>query len=236
MLAFTLYPAAQAQQVQIDERTKTPYEYKAYRDATITMMFGSKKQVKGNIYLDGSKFYFMQGNKPIEASLHNINRIQFGDTVYMPVDTMAARIVAQKGNNMLVCIKTIDRQRMTGRNDGKEGSDKRGEGMAYFQLDMLSAMGFMELNNMEEEKKALTFPLKREYYYFLDGQKVPAKEGPVMKRYNKHKENRCASLPRTGAGAGKTRIHSNNCWNSFNGAWSYMPPEIPAREEQNAGL
>lgn len=185
MLAFTLYPAAQAQQVQIDERTKTPYEYKAYRDATITMMFGSKKQVKGNIYLDGSKFYFMQGNKPIEASLHNINRIQFGDTVYMPVDTMAARIVAQKGNNMLVCIKTIDRQRMTGRNDGKEGSDKRGEGMAYFQLDMLSAMGFMELNNMEEEKKALTFPLKREYYYFLDGQKVPAKEGPVMKRYNK---------------------------------------------------
>lgn len=182
LLLSSLSFSAKAQQAQVEERTKIPFEYPSYRDATITMMFGSKKQVKGNIYLDGSKFYFLQDNQPIEANLYNINRIQFGDTLYMPVDTVAARIVAQKGNNMLVCIKTIDVKKMKGRSDG---DDKRGEGMAYFQLDMLSNMGFMELNNMEEEKKAMTFPLKKEYYYFLNGQKVPAKEAPIMKRYDK---------------------------------------------------
>lgn len=185
LLAISLHPTVRAQHSPTDERTRIPFEYPAYRDATITMMFGSKKQVKGNIYLDGSKFYFMKDDKPIEADLYNIHRIQFGDTVYMPVDTMAARIVAQKDNNMLVCIKTIDIQRMKGRNDGKGGDDRRGEGMAYFQLDMLSSMGFMELNNMEEEKKAKMFPVKREYYYFLNGEKVSAKENPVLKRYDK---------------------------------------------------
>lgn len=181
--ALFLVPV-RAQQAQEEERVKIPFEFPAYREATVTMMFGSKKQVEGNIYLDGSKFYYLRNGKPIEADLFNIHRIQFGDTVYIPVDTMAARIVAQKGDNMLVCLKTIDRRKMQGRNDAP-GSDKRGEGMAYFQLDMFSSMGFMELNNMEEEKNARLFPLKREYYYFLNGQLVPAKEGNVMKRYDK---------------------------------------------------
>lgn len=186
-LISSIFPALYAQQAQEEELSKIPFEYPGYRDATVTMMFGSKKQVKGNIYLDGSKFYFLQGKKPIEADLYNINRIQIGDTTYMPVDTMAARIVAQVGNKMLVCIKTIDKKKMKGRNDARGENDRRGEGMAYFQLDMLSAMGFMELNNSEVEKKAKLFPLKKEYFYFLDGQKVPAKENPVMKRYDKAK-------------------------------------------------
>lgn len=183
LLSFPLL--SRAQQIQEEERTKIPYEYPAYRDAAITMMFGSKKQVKGNIYLDGSKFYFMQGKRPIEADLFNVSRIQFGDTVYIPIDTVAARIVAQLDNKMLVCVKTIDKDKMKGRNDNRNGTDKRNEGMAYAQIDMLSAIGFIELNNSEEEKKAKMFPLKREYYYFIDGQKIPAKEGPVMKRYDK---------------------------------------------------
>lgn len=186
-LISSLFSPLYAQQAQEEERTPIPFEYPAYRDVTLTMMFGSKKQVKGNIYLDGSKFYFLQDGKPIEANLYNINRIQFGDTLYIPVDTMAARIVAQDGNKMLVCIKTIDKKKMQGRNDARGENDRRGEGMAYFQLDMLSSMGFMELNNMEEEKKAKMFPLKREYFYFLDGQRVPAKESPIMKRYDKTK-------------------------------------------------
>lgn len=173
-----------AQQVQEEETTTIPYAFPQYRKATVTMMFGTKKEVMGNIYLDGSKFYFLQDSVSIEASLSNIHRIAFGDTLYMPVDTMLARIVAEDSTKMLICIRTIDKYKMTGANDGIHGEDKRGEGMAFFQLDMFSSMGFIELNS-DQSKQSRYFPLKREYYYILNGEIIPAKERPVMKRYTK---------------------------------------------------
>lgn len=184
----------QAQQVQEEEFTHIPYEYPAYREATVTMMFGSKKQVKGNIYLDGSKFYFLQDSVPIEAGLHNIHRITFGDTTYIPVDTLAARIIAQDSSKMLVCIKTIDKYKMKGSNDGVQGTDKRGEGMAFFQLDMAGAMGLLELNNFDQLDKSKRFPLKKEYFYFIDGQLIPAKERPLTRRYNKPERKKLKAL------------------------------------------
>lgn len=172
------------QQVQEEETTPIPYAFPQYRKATVTMMFGSKKEVMGNIYLDGSKFYFLKDSIAIEAGLSNISRVAFGDTLYMPVDTSLARIVATKDNKMLICIRTIDKYKMKGSNDGIHGADKRGEGMAFFQLDMFSSMGFIELNPDNVDKSRL-FPLKREYYFILDGEIIPAKERPVMKRYTK---------------------------------------------------
>ena len=102
----------QGQQAQEEETSPIPYAFPRYREATVTMMFGSKKQVLGNIYLDGSKFYFLQDSVPIEASLGNIHRVAFGDTLYMPVDNMLARIVAEDSAKMLVCVRTIDKYKM----------------------------------------------------------------------------------------------------------------------------
>lgn len=45
-------------------------------------------------------------------------------------------------------------------------------------------MGFIELNPENIDKTKL-FPLKREYFFILDGEIIPAKERPVMKRYTK---------------------------------------------------
>ena len=79
-----------AQQVQEEERTDIPYEYHAFRDATVTMMFGSRKQVKGNIYLDGSKFYFMQNGKSIEADLGRKQDDKANGIVRIDIDLAAA--------------------------------------------------------------------------------------------------------------------------------------------------
>lgn len=173
----------QGQQAQEEETSPIPYAFPRYREATVTMMFGSKKQVLGNIYLDGSKFYFLQDSVSIEASLGNIHRVAFGDTLYMPVDNMLARIVAEDSAKMLVCVRTIDKYKMKGSNDGISGEDKRGEGMPFFQLDMVGSMGFIELGGDQTIKTS--FPLKREYYFILSGEVVPAKERPVMRRYTK---------------------------------------------------
>lgn len=184
LVSFLCLPIS-GQQVQEEETTPIPYAFPQYRKATVTMMFGSKKEVMGNIYLDGSKFYFLKDSIAIEANLSNISRVAFGDSVYMPVDTSLARIVATKDNNkMLICIQTIDKYKMKGSNDGIHGVDKRGEGMTFFQLDMFSAMGFIELDpgNIDNSR---VFPLKREYYFIIDGEIIPAKERPVMKRYTK---------------------------------------------------
>ncbi len=179
------HPGLHAQQAPIDERTPIPYEYPAFREATVTMMFGSRKQVKGNIYLDGSKFYFMQEGKAIEADLGNIHRVQFGDSLYIPVKDEMAYIVAEDSGKMLVCVKTIDKYKMEGRKDGFGGRDQSGEGLPFFQLDANGILGMIELNNTEVQEKAGLFPLKREYYFLLDGEIVPAKERPLMSRYDK---------------------------------------------------
>jgi len=184
MMSFFLCLPVFSQQVQEEETTPIPYAFPQYRKATVTMMFGSKKEVMGNIYLDGSKFYFLKDSIAIEAGLSNVSRVAFGDTLYIPVDTSLARIVATEDNKMLICIRTIDKYKMKGSNDGIQGEDKRSEGMAFFQLDMFSSMGFIELSPENIDKTKL-FPLKREYFFIIDGEIIPAKERPVMKRYTK---------------------------------------------------
>ena len=174
-----------AQQAPIDERTPIPYEYPSFRDATVTMMFGSKKQVKGNIYLDGSKFYFMQDGKAIEADPFNIHRVQFGDSLYIPIQEAMGLIVAEDSGKMLVCVKTIDTYKMKGRKDGFGGRNQSGEGLPFFQLDVNGVLGTIDLDNSEAMEKAGKFPLKREYYFLLDGDIVPAKERPLLSRYDK---------------------------------------------------
>ncbi len=186
--------ALSAQQAQEEERTAVPYEYPAFREATVTMMFGSRKNVKANIYLDGSKFYFMQDDKPIEADLSNIHRVAFGDSIYMPVDNRMARIVAEDSSKMLVCVRTIDLYEMKGRSDGFGGRDQSGEGLPFFQIDINGVLGMVELNNSEAQEKARMFPLKREYFFLLDGDIVPAKERPVMSRYSKTERKRLREL------------------------------------------
>lgn len=177
---------ATAQQAPEEERTLIPYEYPQFRDATVTMMLGSKKKVKANIYLDGSKFYFLQGKRAIEADLHNVRQVEFNDTVYIPKDSVMARIVAQDSNKLLICIKTIDKYKMAGKNDGFGGLDQRGEGLPFFQLDnMMGSISMIELNDGDAQKQAKTFPLKRTYYFILDGETVPAKESRIMRRYSK---------------------------------------------------
>ncbi len=175
---------ARGQQAPVDERTAIPYEYPAFRDATVTMMFGSRKQVKGNVYLDGSRFYFMQDGKAIEANLGNVRRVQFGDSLYVPVNaTTVGYVVAQDSNKMLVCVRTIDKYKMKGRKDGFGGRDQSGEGLAFATLDGFG--GVLELDNREAMERAKRFPVQREYLFRIDGQWVPAKEGTVMGRYDR---------------------------------------------------
>ena len=160
---------ARGQQAPVDERTAIPYEYPAFRDATVTMMVGSRKQVKGNVYLDGSRFYFMQDGKAIEANLGNVRRVQFGDSLYVPVNaTTVGYVVAQDSGKMLVCVRTIDKYKMKGRKDGFGGRDQSGEGLAFATLDGFG--GVLELDNREAMERAKRFPVQREYLFRIDGQ------------------------------------------------------------------
>lgn len=185
LMTFVCVSSLRAQTLQEEEYTRIPYVFQQYRDATVTMRLGSKKTVKGNIYLDGSKFYFLQNDKPIEAALGNIQQVEFGDSIYIPKDTMMAHVVARDSTKMLVCIKTIDVYKMKGTNDGFAGADRRSEGMEFFQLEIFGGMSTIDLNNEETREKARQFPLKREYFFILNGEWVPAKERPIMQRYSK---------------------------------------------------
>lgn len=180
-----------AQQAQIDEWWPQPYEYPTFREAIVSMRFGSKKVVQGNIYLYGSKFYFINRGRAIEAALGNVRSITIGDSTYLPIDTIVARVVAQDSTKMLLCVHTIDTKRMKGHLAASAGDDKNSEGLPYVNIE---GLGILEQNDTEEREKSKMFPLKREYYYMLDGQLIRAKEGTVMRRYSKEERKRLKQL------------------------------------------
>ncbi len=104
------------------------------------------------------------------------------------MNQMMARVVARDSSKMLVCVKTIDTYEMEGRKDGFGGRDQSGEGLPYFQVDINGVLGMIELNNAPDREKARQFPLKRDYYFILDGDIVPAKEQPVLGRYDEFRQ------------------------------------------------
>lgn len=181
-LAFFAMGTA-AQQNQEKENVKVPYAYTKYQDATLTFLFGSKKKVMANIYYDGSRLYYLQDSIPMQADLHNIVKAEFPDATYLAMDSMMARLVAEKDGKRLLCVKTIDVPNMIGRDDGMH--DKKGEGLPFFQLE---GFGILDMAGTEPVNQKTLFPIVRSYYVtFPDGSIVPAKDRYLKKRYKGEK-------------------------------------------------
>jgi hypothetical protein len=169
-----------AQQNQVQETTKIPYAYNKYQDATLTMLFGSKKKVQANIYYDGSRLYFLKDSVPMQATLNNIIKADFPDATYIAVNDFMAKVVAVKDEKMLLCVKTIDKDAMRGRDDGMH--DRKGEGLPFFQLE---GFGMIDMagTDVAYAKENAQFPIMRTYYIrTADGTVLPAKESILKKR------------------------------------------------------
>ena len=165
-----------AQQVQIEKRSQTALLYPTFQEAKILQTFGRSVKAKANIFLkDGSLVYLDEKtNKVMRAYVKNIVGVEFGDTAkYMKVDSVMARVVAQKGYNRLLCCTHVNmplyREETTG-----------GKGMDNFTVELPGSETFLNLDTHTRDDEG-GIPLTDTYYFYINGFVIPANESSFKK-------------------------------------------------------
>lgn len=101
----------------------------------------------------------------MRAYLSNIVGVTFDDTIrYMRVDSIMARVVAQRGYNILLRHTYVDKKRL---------QDERVRDLNF------EMMGFVDLEKRDEDQG---YPLLDRYYFIIRGEAIPANES-AFKRF-----------------------------------------------------
>lgn len=152
---------AMAQQLQQERRVKSLYLYPEFKEATVLQTFGRKLKAKANIFLeDGSLVYVDEKDgKTKRAYVDNILGVVFDDTVhYMKVDSVMARVVAQKGYNYLLCNTHVDMKRLSDENETNQ---------------TLEMAGIINRAKRDDEQG---YPLTDTYYFQIGTEVIKANE------------------------------------------------------------
>lgn len=159
--------AAMAQQGQVERRSKTLFVFPEFKEAVVQQTFGRSIKAKANIYLgEGTLIYIdAKTGKKMRAYLSNIVGVTFDDTIrYMRVDSIMARVVAQRGYNILLRHTYVDKKRL---------QDERVRDLNF------EMMGFVDLEKRDEDQG---YPLLDRYYFIIRGEAIPANES-AFKRF-----------------------------------------------------
>lgn len=182
-----------AQQAREEKRSQTALLFPEYRDAKILQPFGRFVKAKANIWLkDGSLIYLDEKTKkPMRAYVQNITGVTFDDTLrYMKVDSVMARVVAQKGYNYLLCNTHVNMPQYKEETYG-------GKGMDNFTVELPGSETFIALDTQtRDDEKGI--PLTDTYYFNIKGTVIPANESQFknfvskdqMQAFKVLKENR----------------------------------------------
>ena len=169
ILLFALLSAlpASAQQALVMKRSQTPLLYPEFREAKILQPFGRFVTAKANIFLkDGSLVYLDdKTGKVMRAYVSNIIGVNFGDSVrYLKVDSVMARVVAEKNYNYLLCNTHVNMSLYREETDGTRGMD-------FF--DMPDSGVFLNLDSQKRNDDN-GIPLTDTYYFSIKGTVIKA--------------------------------------------------------------
>lgn len=158
-----------AQHAQVEKRSQTPLLFSEFKDAKILQPFGRYVKAKANIFLkDGSLVYIdAKTNKVMRAYVKNIIGVVFEDSIhFMKVDSVMARVVAQKGDNYLLRNTHVNMPLYREETDG-------GKGMDYFNFT--DANIFLNLDTQKRNDES-GIPLTDTYYFNIRGEVIKANE------------------------------------------------------------
>lgn len=167
-----------AQQAQEDLRTDRQLVFPHFREAKVLQTFNRSIKVKANIMYRNAALCFIDESdgKIRQAFTNNIVGVEFDSIRYVKVDTVSmGLVVAEQGYNRLLAVTTIDMKRykeLTGGNTD----------LPFVSLDM-GGMGmdqFIDLSGAEQQANK-GYPLRRDYFFYLKGRIVPAKERLIKK-------------------------------------------------------
>ncbi len=163
---------AAAQQQVGDKRTHNIFTFKEFKEAKVLQPFGRFVKTKANILLKASTLCFMQDGKVMEANLQNVRGVEFDSVTYMKVDEkQMGRLVSSKGYNYLLCVTTIDDDKLKAETVG-------GDNLPF--LDIPDAGAFFEIDGHATEFDK-GYPLQDKYYFSIRGKIIPANESQFKK-------------------------------------------------------
>lgn len=170
---FCFILPSSSQQAQIQKRTTNPFAFSKFRDATVTFFFNRKGKAEANIFLKNSKLCFMQNGKVMEAFVEKVLSVDFGnDIIYMKMDSIMGRVIAQKKNNYLLRVTTIDLETY------KEETGN-GNNLPYFSMEDFGV--FIQVDG-DAHETLQGYPLKNTFYFIHKGKSIPA----VQREFKKY--------------------------------------------------
>ena len=178
LLALLSALPASAQQALVMKRSQTPLLYPEFREAKILQPFGRFVTANANIFLkDGSLVYLDdKTGKVMRAYVSNIIGVNFGDSVrYLKVDSVMARVVAEKNYNYLLCNTHVNMSLYREETDGTRGMD-------FF--DMPDTGVFLNLDSQKRNDDN-GIPLTDTYYFSIKGTIIKANESEFKKFVSK---------------------------------------------------
>ena len=111
LLLLIGWGTAQAQQQQIEQRADRQLVFSDFKEAKVLQTFGRFVKARANILYKNAALCYIdeKDGKVYQASNASIVGVEFDSIRYQKVDNLAMwRIIAERGNNRLLCVTTID--------------------------------------------------------------------------------------------------------------------------------
>lgn len=178
LLLLLGWGAAQAQQLQEEQRADRQLVYPDFREAKVLQTFGRFVKAKANILYRNAALCYIdeKDGKVYQASNASIVGVVFDSIRYQKVDKVAmGRVVAEHGGNRLLCVTTIDMEKYREITGGSTD-------LPFVSLDLggLARETFIDMSGGEQQANK-GYPLKRTYYFSLKGRIVPARQKYIKK-------------------------------------------------------
>ena len=178
ILLATLKVAAQEQEI-----TSAITLFPDFQPATVYLTSGRKMEIPlANIFLKNGSLLYMSGDDIKEANMKTLLRAEFGDKVYIRIDSMLACQVDSIGDNALFRAKLIDIK-------AYKQSRANSANITNLDLNFLTdTSASLSYNTIEAtDKSELQFPVAPIYFFRLGDEYVRAHERTLKRTLPKEK-------------------------------------------------
>jgi len=173
-ISMGFFTQGMAQQFQELKRSTSPFYFQEFKDAKVMQPFGRYVKTKGNIFYKDGSFLYLENGKPMRADTKNILGVEFDSIVFKKIDeTQMGRVIASKGYNYLLCVRTINMKKYSAEVNGEEN---------HPYLDLNEMGMFLEIDGESQSREYdKGFPLQDKYYFLIKGEIIPANESKFKK-------------------------------------------------------
>ncbi|MBQ2123425.1 MAG: hypothetical protein II200_05495 [Bacteroidaceae bacterium] len=188
LLALLMFSLPAMAQLTEEVRSESVFYFKNFKKAKIIQPFGRFVEVEANVFLKDASLCFIENDTVKKAFLDKVIAVQFDSVEFRTIDKrMLGEVIAIKGYNYLVRVRTVDMERYAEETEGSENG-------AYFEFDGIgrASSEFIDLDSEIYRKEG--FPLKDKYYFIVKGRPVVASESYVRREINTWSMDRFKTL------------------------------------------